>query len=186
MCNSLDSVSFVAESTLRQMNEYAFGSCQALESITIPSSVEQIGRECFVWCVSLSVINFLPDSKLIRIEQGAFAECPSLRSLVIPGSVEHVGKHSFDGCEMLSEGFSFGSPSHIREFLDLPLFWKGLHDIPDSVENLCFDSRLDDVRGDPELSGLIFGRESGLISVQVRRREPFDVRTYFLQFTSRL
>jgi hypothetical protein len=167
------------------MGEYAFGPCQMLESITIPSRVEVIGRECFVWCLRLFAINFLSNSRLVRIESRAFSQCQMLQSLVIPSSVEHVGEYCFEACTSLSGGFSFASPSHVRELMDLPLAWQGFHDIPDSVQVLRFDYTTEEIRGVTELRGLTFGRESRLVSVKVRRRVPFDLRAYFLQFTSR-
>jgi hypothetical protein len=75
------------------------------------------------------------ESELARIENNAFEGCCVLTSMFLPSSVEFVGESCFENCVSLSS-LRFGSPSHLRELLDLPRPLSGVIDIPDSVETL--------------------------------------------------
>jgi hypothetical protein len=158
----------------------AFEWCCDLTLIRIPGSVEGIGVACFYSCGSLSDITLPLDSKLVRIEAVAFISCSLLQSLYVPSSVEYLGECCFRGCRALSN-ITFASPSHIRELLDLPLYWPGLHNIPDSVEMVRFGVY------SPIQShfGLIFGRESRLKSVRALDAGEEIGRRCFLQVASR-
>jgi hypothetical protein len=52
--------------------------CSSLKSISIPSSIEFIGDDCFCNCSSLSSLRFDSWSKLSRIGHRAFLNCTSL------------------------------------------------------------------------------------------------------------
>ena len=65
------------------IGDYAFMSCQDLESIEIPASVTKIG-------------------------QGVFRNCPKLKSLVLLNNVESIGRYAFYGCSGM-ESLTIGS-----------------------------------------------------------------------------
>jgi hypothetical protein len=136
-CKALSVVEFEAGSKLRELQANTFEEC-LLRLITIPSSVETLGPGCFLSCFEVETITFLPDSKLVPLEQLVFAHCVVLSSLFIPPLVEFIGIDCFWYCSSLSI-LTFGSPTRIRELLDLPPDWFGFHSIPDSVEHLGFD-----------------------------------------------
>jgi hypothetical protein len=73
-----------------------------LKNMTIPSSVEVIGDDCFYECKSLCEVTFETGSKLQRIETLAFRET-GLKKMTIPSSVEVIGEFCFSSCESLSE-----------------------------------------------------------------------------------
>lgn len=101
----------------------AFHYCDAMQSVTMPSSVTKIGISAFVGCTSLTTVNFsenitsmdyaafnectglttltLPAS-LTTIGQGVFHSCSGLTSLVIPSSVTSIGRNAFYGCSGLT------------------------------------------------------------------------------------
>ena len=64
-----------------KIENYAFGRCSELTSITIPESVTKIGDCAFYGCSKLKSIT-IPDS-VTEIELGAFAGCRSLTSIVV-------------------------------------------------------------------------------------------------------
>jgi hypothetical protein len=80
---------------LKEIGKSAFEKC-AIKSIRIPSNVEVIGEECFVFCQCLCEVTFEPGSKLKEIVKCAFgatgvgtinipAECESLTGLSLVG-----------------------------------------------------------------------------------------------------
>jgi hypothetical protein len=111
------------------------------------------------------------DSEIVRIGDGAFQNCWALRSLFLPSSVEFVGEGCFGGCNELSS-LTFGSPSHLRELLDLPRSLSGFIGIPDSVEPLGIFGRLRGV----QTQVLSFGVESKLNETRTAKLTAFDTR----------
>lgn len=106
---------------IRVIGQEAF-SCSALESVTVPDSVTEIGFCAFSGCNSLSEI-LLPDSvRIIRayafsacealkyaqlgagvteIEWNAFGSCESLQSIYLPASLERLDPSAFSECTSL-------------------------------------------------------------------------------------
>ncbi len=62
-----------------------------LKEITLPASVETIGRVAFDMNFELQHVYFAEDSKLKKIDIGAFDYCTSLKELELPDSVEYIG-----------------------------------------------------------------------------------------------
>ena len=99
----------------------AFSRQSQITSITLPDSVEFVGKNAFAWCPSLQSIKmngvkivderaFMGDAKLSVIEfsenlteigDKAFAYCNSLVAIKIPQSVEYIGSGIFEGCRYL-------------------------------------------------------------------------------------
>mgnify|MGYP003537130052 FL=1 len=76
-----------------------FSHCLSLKSVTLPTSVNWIGRMAFSHCSSLKSVT-LP-KKLKKIEHSAFASCTSLTSVNIPTSVTEIEDMAFYGCKRL-------------------------------------------------------------------------------------
>jgi hypothetical protein len=84
-CGSLSTVTFESGSQLLRIDEEAFSYCSSLESISIPSSVKEIGDRCFAFCDSLSKVTFESGSRLSTVDGHiVFMDCWQLQSLVIP------------------------------------------------------------------------------------------------------
>lgn len=86
-----------------------FRNCSALQSLTIPASVERIGsfdidekpdkKQVYpiaYGCNSLTSITFAENSRLKEIGHGAFMGLSSLKSINLPASVETVGIVAFN------------------------------------------------------------------------------------------
>ena len=70
------------EAVITKIKERAFMNCSSLSSITLPSSLSEIGAFAFGGCSSLkgdSAGKFFLPSNLSNIEEGAFFECESIK-----------------------------------------------------------------------------------------------------------
>ena len=79
---------------------YAFNNCSSLTSITIPSSVKNIGNSAFSSCSKLTSITI--PSNVTSIGDGAFSGCSSLTSITIPSSVTSIEYSAFNSCSSLT------------------------------------------------------------------------------------
>ena len=79
----------------------AFGNCENLIKIEIPSNVTSIGNFAFSWCSNLTQIE-IPES-VTEIGSHAFFNCSILTQISIPNSVTSIGSHAFAGCNNLNQ-----------------------------------------------------------------------------------
>ncbi len=99
----------------------AFFKQSNIESITLPETVEYIGKNAFSWCPALKSIRlhgvkiideraFMGDArlsvidfsdKLTSVGDKAFAYCNSLSAIVLPENLSHLGEAVFEGCRYL-------------------------------------------------------------------------------------
>ena len=121
--SSLESITL--PSTIKQIGKYAFWSCSALTSIDIPEGVTIIGYRCFDECSSLESIT-LP-STIKEISEYAFAQCNKLKTISIP-----------NGCERLEELGGFDSETRIF----LPPSLRSIDVISDRLLIYCFAPQL--------------------------------------------
>ena len=77
----------------------AFGECNALLSIEIPSSVKTIERNAFNRCESLKKV--ILNDGLEEIKEGAFYCCHALESIIVPASVSTIYRLAFASCTSL-------------------------------------------------------------------------------------
>ena len=91
-----DGVEYVVTS----LGDGCFGSCSALTSITIPSSVTSLGENCFSYCSGLTSITI--PSSVTSLGGFCFSGCSSLTSITIPSSVTSLSWSCFSGCSSLT------------------------------------------------------------------------------------
>ena len=109
-CSSLTSLTL--PSSVTEIGWYAFYGCSGLTSLTLPSSVSSIGSFAFSGCSGLTSLT-LP-SCVTSIGESAFRGCSSLASLTLPSSVTSIGKSAFEGCSGLTSIYvSWESPLSI-------------------------------------------------------------------------
>ncbi len=84
----------IIEEGVTSVGNFAFGGYQAVESVSIPSTVTMIHSCAFNNCLKLTEIN-LPEG-LTEIENGAFAYT-GLRKIDIPENVTVIGPQAFCG-----------------------------------------------------------------------------------------
>ncbi len=85
---------------LLEIGSGAFESCEMLHSVYIPDSVTTIGDYAFDYCMSLETLT-LP-KQLLTIGEGAFC-CTSLSAVMIPDHTTSIGISAFENCESLTE-----------------------------------------------------------------------------------
>ena len=77
---------------------YAFSGCSGLTSLTIPSSVTEIGSYAFEDCCGLTSLTI--PSSVTSIDDNAFSGCSGLTSIyVYPEKVPILGTGVFSGCD---------------------------------------------------------------------------------------
>ena len=105
-CSGLTSLTI--PSSVTEIGWYAFEDCSGLTSFTIPSGVTSIGWSVFEGCSGSTSLTI--PSSVTEIGWHAFEDCSSLTSLTIPSSVTSIGSWAFSGCSGLT---SFTIPSSV-------------------------------------------------------------------------
>ncbi len=77
---------------IREIGDDAFYRAR-LVSVSLPGSVERIGRECFYQCTQLSDVSLHEGLK--TIDSDAFTNCDRLRRIRIPASVTDIAEGAF-------------------------------------------------------------------------------------------
>ena len=72
-----------------------------MTSITIPPSINSLGKSIFEDCYSLTSITFQPTSTIKVFPNNLFYNCSSLPSLTIPSSVTEIDDYTFANCSSL-------------------------------------------------------------------------------------
>ena len=111
----------IIEEGATSIGDYAFASCSALTSITVPNSVTEIGNHAFSSCANLKSFT-IPDS-VTTIEEDVFYNCTSLNNVTIPDSVTYIGSRTFCDCDSLT---SVTIPGSVTELLDVFEFCNSL------------------------------------------------------------
>ena len=97
-------------SSLREIGEYSFENMSSLKTITIPEGITEL-RSVLSYCEALESVT-LPES-LETIDSnsfGSFRDCPALKSINIPKNVTVIGSNfSFSNCTQLEVVFYGGT-----------------------------------------------------------------------------
>lgn len=98
-CNSLLEVKL--NEGIQKIGESSFGSCGSLQSITLPSTLTEIGSYAFNGCTNLSEV--VTNEGLKKIGRWAFEDCSSLQTISLPSTITEIDKYAFSGCSSLRE-----------------------------------------------------------------------------------
>ena len=140
--NNQDILQVIIQDGVSSIGDYAFHSCNALESISIPDSVSSIGKDSFRGCSALTGIHVPEGVQSIRPE--TFYGCTSLTEVVLPSTITVIGYDAFNYCESLQTisipsqvatlgSFAFGNCTALRS-ITLP---QGVETIPYSCFIYC-------------------------------------------------
>lgn len=88
-------------STVTEIGSYAFAKCAALENVTLPAGLEIIGDYAFEGCTALT-LECSPDMNLISIGGHAFIDCTSLTFIHLGSKLKQVGTYAFQNCTSLT------------------------------------------------------------------------------------
>ncbi len=97
-CTSLATVTL--PSSLIEIGGSAFKGCTNLASLALPETLETIGSSAFEGCTSLETITL--SSALKKIGSSAFKNCTAITSLTLPESLETIDSSAFEGCANLA------------------------------------------------------------------------------------
>ena len=120
-------------SNVTSIGDYAFYNCKNLESLIIPESVIEIGRDAFAgtkWYKNIEdgvvyINNVLydykgtmPENTIIAVKEGTatitnsvFSSKKTLTAITLPGSITKIGEKAFKGCSNLT---SFDIPANAQ------------------------------------------------------------------------
>lgn len=90
-----------------------FLGCENLTEVTLPDTIEEIGRAVFDHCVKLEKID-LPE-KLLKMGDSAFSRCESLLTIEIPETIEKIVEGTFFECKKLEKIAFSNKVTEIRE-----------------------------------------------------------------------
>ena len=111
----------------------AFGECENLKGVSIPSSVKTIGKVCFSFCTSLK--KAILHDELEYIGDGAFFECKELRRIRLPKSLLTIPKGLFCKCEALT---NIAIPENVKWIKEYAFAFSGIKSItfPKGLETI--------------------------------------------------
>lgn len=78
-----------------KIRQYAFYHSKKIKTLTLPSSVTEIGKSAFSSCTNLETIN-LSNVEILR--GGCFSYCTKLTEFYIPDTLKTVEIYPFDAC----------------------------------------------------------------------------------------
>ncbi len=98
--------SITIPSSVTNIGPGAFAGCHSLTNVTIPNSVTSIEDYTFEVCYMTSLT--IPDS-VTNIGNRAFFLCQGLTSVTIPASVTSIGDNAFESCYGLTNAYFLGN-----------------------------------------------------------------------------
>ena len=105
----------VIPSDVTEIKSYTFNNCLRFDKVTIPSSVQRIGKGVFAGCSDLTTVDFKSNSNLQDIGAGAFYGCTGIETMTIPTGVTEFGNATFQGCSNLT---NINIPSGVTQISD--------------------------------------------------------------------
>ncbi len=121
-------------------SEKVFQMMKTVTKITLPNTIQSIGKEAFYTDMSLTEVN-IPEG-VPEIGEQTFRNCKAIKSIILPDSVKKIGKNAFYECQNLEE---IKLPQGIEEIPEGAFFYcKSLKtvEIPNSVRVICREAFL--------------------------------------------
>jgi|GEM_PF-3181824 len=86
--------------TITEMDEKIFFRSN-VKSVTMPDTVEKIGKWCFAENKSLTAV--ILSKRLAALPESSFSNCTALQDIVIPDSVTAIGINAFNRCSAITK-----------------------------------------------------------------------------------
>ena len=106
--DSLESMTI--PSNVDEIDLAAFYMCRSLKKVVLNEGLKKIRGQAFISCESLESITI--PSTVANIEEGAFYECSNLKKVVLNEGLEKIDEYAFYGCSSLE---SITIPSSVAE-----------------------------------------------------------------------
>ncbi len=97
-CVKLESVTFHNDTNMEKLPNYMFEGCTSLKSITLPSTLTEIGDGVFTNCTALTTVTFGNVSNITKVGKEVFKGCSALKTIDLPTNLESLGESTFEGC----------------------------------------------------------------------------------------
>jgi len=94
----------VIEAGVTNVSENAFVMCGAVETLTIPASLTEIGSYAFMYCKGIKEIVF-EGNNLVSIGDYAFNYCTGLTEVRLPEGLKNIESAAFENCTSLKYVF---------------------------------------------------------------------------------
>ena len=129
-----DIESIIIPSTIENINESAFYSMKSLKNVTFeePSQLKTIGESAFHYCDSIKNIE-LPES-LISIGHQAFRRCYSLEFIVIPSNCTYIGDYALADCQNLQKCIISSNLIDIHPYLFYQCYKLNYIELPSTIQ----------------------------------------------------
>ncbi|MDO4959945.1 MAG: leucine-rich repeat domain-containing protein [Prevotellaceae bacterium] len=98
ICRKLPSITITDDDVIE---EWAFGQCSALKSVTLPDNLKELQYGAFLSCLSLAEIQ-LP-STVEKFQRAVFKGCTSLKEITLPATVSTFNAQVFMNCSNLAK-----------------------------------------------------------------------------------
>ena len=126
---------------VKSIADKSFADCTVATEITLPKTIDYIGKSAFFNCAKLTKIN-IPEN-VTAINEYTFAECAKLRTIAIPEGVTKIGEYAFANCDALTTA---NLPPNL-EAINRGIF-QGCHHllnvvIPDGIETVAANAFTD-------------------------------------------
>lgn len=95
----LRKVSFDEPTDVATINDFAFSGCTGLESISVPKSVNYIGKSAFKDCKGLISIEL--NENTLEIRESTFENCINLTDIHYPETLQYIRTRAFYNCKSL-------------------------------------------------------------------------------------
>lgn len=141
-CTAMTSVSI--PDTIQTIGKWAFAGCTGLSEIVLPDSVVSIGEGAFHGCDKLTAITL--SAKLEKIDDFAFYGCKGLTAVALPETLVEIGSAAFFGCQGLTT-------------LDIPAATKIIGDLAFYQCNHLTEIKINTTAKDIEFGDYIFWSE---------------------------
>lgn len=91
------------EKPIIKISNSTFEGNDKITKVTIPASVQIIGKNAFAECTKLESVVFKANSELQEISEKAFLACSAIKSLELPEGIKKIGASAFYQCRGISE-----------------------------------------------------------------------------------
>ena len=99
--------------TVETIGRWAFQDCSGLTSFNL-RNVKVIGEKAFAGCKGMTSLTIFSDNNLTTIGEYAFSRCEKLKEVKLPMNVTSIGRGAFSGCSGMTS-FSFHTNCVITE-----------------------------------------------------------------------
>ena len=107
-----------------EIADEAFANCNWINSVTLPNTIERIGKKAFSHCTGIETLNLNEGIKII--DEKAFEYCSRLKSLTLPSTLEEIslGGDIVQECVALPSGRS-GQYNRGGKWLEKFVYYNG-------------------------------------------------------------